>query len=113
MAISSAIITSLSTLLQTIGSTPGALNLLGNQFTATEEAQALDLIDQMEINPAMAPTLLQQLTGLKNLPLTVTNWVDQALSDPANFKNDMAQAKNSLISAVASPSALTSLFGNL
>lgn len=113
MAISSATITSLSTLLQTIGSTPGALNLLGSHLSQANEMQALEVLDQMEANPSTAAALLPELTSIANIPPTVTNWVNQAITQPTNFASNIAQAKNALLVAATSTGTLGTLFSGL
>ena len=114
MAISASTITSLSTLLTTLGSTPGALNLLGTHLTTANEMQALEVLDQMEANPSTAASLLPELTTISGIPPTVTNWVNQAITGgPANFGNNIGQAKNELLQASMSTGTLGGLFGNL
>jgi len=114
MAISSATITSLSTLLQTIGSTPGALNLLGSHLSQANEMQALEVLDQMEANPATAASLLPELTTIANIPPTVTNWVNQAITGgQQSFSSNIAQAKNALLQAATSTGTLGTLFSGL
>jgi hypothetical protein len=114
MSISPETITALSTALQTLGSTPGALSLLGTHLSQANEMQALEVLDQMEANPATAASLLPELTTIANIPPTVTNWVNQAITGgPANFSSNIAQAKNALLQAATSSSTLGGIFAGL
>lgn len=112
MAISPAMITSLSSLLTSLGTaTPGALQVLGNHLTQSNEMQAINVLDAMAANPATAASLLPELTAIPSLPATVTNWVTQAIANPAQFSNNIAQAKNSLLQVATSSGTLGGLFG--
>ena len=113
MAISAATINALSTALSTLGSTPGALSLLGSHLSQSAEMQALEVLDQMDANPSTAASLVPELTSIANLPPTVMNWVNQAITQPANFASNIAQAKNSLLQAATSTGTLGGIFSGL
>ncbi len=114
MSISPATITALSSALSTLGSTPGALSLLGSHLSEASEMQAIEVLDQMEANPSTAASLLPELTTIANIPPTVTNWVNQAITGgQSNFASNIAQAKNALLESATSTSKLSSLFGGL
>jgi hypothetical protein len=63
----------------------------------------------MQANPALAPAMLPSLSTVPNLPPQVMTWVAAALSSPANFQSNMAQATSSLQAAATAPG----LLGNL
>jgi hypothetical protein len=89
--------------------TPGQLGRLGRHLTQSQEMQALQILMSMQANPALAPALLPSLSTVQNLPPQVMSWVTAALSDPANFKSNMAQATAALQAAATNPGILGGL----
>ena len=88
---------------------PGQLWVLGHHLTSSQEMQALQILSNMEQNPALAPSLLPSLSTIPNLPPEVLTWVTSAIGTPASFANDMAQAMAALQAAAVHPG----LLGNL
>jgi hypothetical protein len=88
---------------------PQQLGSLGRHLTQSQEMQALQILTTMEANPALAPALLPSLSTVQNLPPQVMTWVTAALSAPANFQSNMAQAIAALQAAATSPGILGGL----
>jgi hypothetical protein len=98
---------SLSTLLG--GLSPIQLGKLGNHLTQSSEMQALQIVDTMQMNPSIAPMLLPSLSSIPNMPPEVTTWVTAAITNPAEFQQNMTQAKAALQVKAVAPG----LLGNL
>jgi hypothetical protein len=114
--ISGNILTSLSSVLGTLSTTPGALNLLGQHLTQSGEMQAISTLDAMLQNPGNAASLLSALTSIPNLPPAVIAQVTEgiaSLPDAQAFRGSINGAKNSLLQTATSPNVLGGLFGNL
>lgn len=88
---------------------PGQLFSLGHHLTSSDEARALALIGSMSQNPTMASALVGSLSAIPNLPPQVMTWVAAAISNPAQFASNMAQATEALQNAVVQPGLLGSL----
>ena len=101
------IATSISQILSNLN--PQQLNRLGTHLTQSQEMQALQIINTMRSNPAIAPAMLPSLSVIPNLPAQVMTWVTNALSNPANFQEDMTQAETALQQAAVSTGLLGSL----
>ncbi|HXC76858.1 MAG TPA: hypothetical protein VNU19_07395 [Candidatus Acidoferrum sp.] len=89
--------------------TPGQLGRLGHHLTTSDEMRALMILNSMEQNPGLAPSLLPSLSMIPNLPDQVMTWVTAAMATPANFGSNMAQAKVALQTAATNPGILGSL----
>jgi hypothetical protein len=103
MALSAGVITALSSALSGLSS--NQIKLFGG-LTQAQEMAALEVLDNMSSNPATAASLLPELTAVPNVPAVVTNWVNMAISTPAQFANYMAQAKSALLSTAISALSL-------
>jgi len=101
------IATSLSSIFANL--TPGQLGRLGHHLSQSDEMRALQILTTMESNPSLAPALLPSLSTIPNLPSQVMTWVTAALSTPANFQTNMAQAVAALQNAATSSGVLGSL----
>jgi hypothetical protein len=88
---------------------PQQLGRLGHHLTQSDEMRALMIINSMENNPSLAPSLLPSLSMIPNLPDQVMTWVTAAMAAPANFASNMAQAKVALQTAATSTGVLGSL----
>jgi hypothetical protein len=99
--------TTIATILGSLN--PTQLLNLRRHMTNSQEMQALADISEMEANPALAPTMLAALAAVPNLPPAVQTWVAAGISDPANFKTDIAQAKAALAAAATNSGILGSL----
>lgn len=104
-------LTDLSNVLNALGNTPGALQLLGGHLSSSNEAKALGIIDAMSASPSTAASLVSELTTIPNLPATVTNWVNEAIANPAQFATYMANAKDALLQAMTNSGTLGGLLG--
>jgi hypothetical protein len=101
------IATSLSSIFANL--TPGQLGRLGHHLSQSDEMHALIILNNMELNPVIAPNLLPGLSVIPNLPDQVMTWVGAAIATPANFAANMAQAKAALQAAATNPGILGSL----
>jgi hypothetical protein len=99
--------TSLSQILANLN--PQQLHRLGTHLTQSDTMRALQIIYTMKASPALAPTMLPSLSMIPNLPQQVMTWVTNALSNPANFQEDMTQAET----AVQAAGTNSGLLGNL
>jgi hypothetical protein len=110
MALSSSILTSLSTALGAL--TPSALRALGSHLSESNELAAMEVLDSMLASPSTASTMLPELTAIPNIPPQVMTWVNAALATPAgpSFVSNINQAKAALQTAVTSTSVLGNLF---
>ena len=88
---------------------PQQLNRLGRHLTQSQEMQALQILSTMQANPGLAPAMLPSLSAVPNLPPQVMTWVTAALSTPANFQQNMAQAVAALQAATTNSGLLGSL----
>jgi hypothetical protein len=88
---------------------PQQLNRLGHHLSQSDSMRALQIIYTMKANPALAPTMLPSLSMIPNLPQQVMTWVTNALSNPANFQEDMTQAET----AVQAAATNTGILGGL
>ena len=102
-----AIATALSSIFSNLS--PGQLGRLGNHLTQSDEMRALMVLNSMQQNPAIAPSLLPSLSMIPNLPPQVMTWVTAAISTPANFAQNMSQAVAELQRAVTNTGILGSL----
>lgn len=89
----------ITSILTTIASTPGAWTVFTNHLSTANEMQAVQLLDSMQTNPALAPNLLPALLAIPNLPPAVASNVQEALTQPPNFQMLMANAKAALLAA--------------
>lgn len=104
-------LTALSTALSGLASTPGALQLLGQHMTSSQEMQAVAILDQMAANPAGAAALLPAFSAIPNMPAVVTSDVVTAISSPAMFASQIAATRSALISSATSTTTLGGLLG--
>jgi hypothetical protein len=73
--------------------------LFTKHLTQANEMQAVQILDNMVANPALAAAQLPSLMAIPNLPPAVTSDVMAALNQPPNFALLMAQAKAALVAA--------------
>src|SRR5271170_375909 len=99
--------TALSNILGSL--TPGQYSKFFSHMTQSDASRAMQMMMTMESNPALAPALLPALEAIPNLPPMVTTWLTAALSNPANYQQDMAQAMAALQSQMVSPGVLGNL----
>jgi hypothetical protein len=88
---------------------PQQLGRLGHHLSQSDEMRALMILNSMEQNPSLAPSLLPSLSLIPNLPDQVMTWVTAAMAAPANFTSNMAQAKVALQTAATNPGILGGL----
>lgn len=89
--------------------TPGQFAGFLHHMSQSDESRAMQLMMTMEQNPAAAPMLLASIESIPNLPPAVTTWLSAAISNPAMFMNDMAQAQAALQEAMVRPGVLGNL----
>jgi hypothetical protein len=89
--------------------TPGQFLNFTRHMTQSDAGRAMQLMMLMEQSPAAAPSLLASIEGIPNLPPAVTTWLSAAISNPAMFMNDMAQAQAALQQAMLQPGVLGNL----
>jgi len=89
--------------------TPGQFGSFLHHMTQSDASRAMQMMMTMEANPAMAPAMLPAIEGVPNLPPTVTTWLTAAISQPANYQQDMAQAMAALQAQMTSPGVLGNL----
>jgi hypothetical protein len=88
---------------------PQQLGTLGHHLTQSNEMRALMILNTMQNNPSLAPSMLPSLSLIPNLPDQVMEWVTAAMETPANFASNMTQAKTALQTAATNPGILGSL----
>lgn len=91
------------------GLNPTQLGQLGRHLTQSQEMAALQIVDTMQANPTIAPMLLPSLSTVQNLPPEVMMWVTAALSNPAEYQQNMTQAKAALMAKATAPGVLGNL----
>lgn len=96
-------LSSLSTIISTIGSVPGGLAIFGNHLSQADEVADIQVLDTMMANPAMAAAFLSQMRP--STPPQVMQWVNMAVANSGNtsqFQMYIAQAKSALLQSVSS-----------
>jgi hypothetical protein len=99
--------TALSTILGTL--TPNQFSSFLHHMSQSDSSRAMQLMMTMEQNPQQAPMLLASIESIPNLPPAVTTWLSAAISNPANFQQDMAMAMAALQQAMTNPGVLGNL----
>jgi hypothetical protein len=75
--------------------TPGTFALLSKHMTQAEEMQDVQLIDNMQMNPAMAPMFVASLSA--DTPANVRSLIMDGLANPAVLQMNLSQAKSQLL----------------
>jgi hypothetical protein len=86
--------------------TPGTLQLLGKHMTQAEELADVQLIDNMQMNPTIAPMLVSALSP--DTPAGVKSLIMDGLANPATLQANLSMAKSQLL---ATRLGLAGLFG--
>ena len=76
-------------------STPGVFQLLGNHMTQAEELADVQVIDNMQMNPAIAPMLMASLSA--DTPAGVRSLIADGLANPATLQANLSNAKSQLL----------------
>jgi hypothetical protein len=102
--------TALSTALAALS--PGQLLHLGHLITQSNEMKAMQILQMMQMNPAGASSMLVALEGVPNVSPQVITWASAAITNPASFAGNIAQAMAALQAQQMSILNVPSIFGN-
>jgi hypothetical protein len=102
--------TTLSSVLAALS--PGQLLHLGHLISQSNEMKAMQILQMMQMNPVGAVSMLAALESIPNLSPQVITWASAAITNPASFAGNIAQAMAALQAQQVSILNVGSIFGN-